>query len=345
MTDRFQWLEFEEEGGSKPPSLGRGRVSDGGKDEHSHLAEADRAFIAGEFEPALRNYSAALKYKGDMEEAWTGQVRCMALLGQSPLALRWGQKGLDLLPSSRPMASALAYALARADQPEAALDLSDQILSKGESAVADAPWFWFDRGACLLASGQETSAASCFDRAAEIARHDADWLQRIGHEYLLGNAPARAMPVLNKALEQRSDRAFLWILTCRAATRMNLAERAKQAYEQARTLDPVHPELPAPPPGVTGGAAGRPCWIATLVFADATHPVVEGLRTWRNEVWLRTRLGSAAAALYDITAPSVCRLLAGRARLHRPLRYALTALAHRVSPGDAKIRMTEETRR
>lgn len=345
MTDRFQWLEFEDEAGDMPPALARGRAPDGGKDEHWHLAEAHRAFIAGEFEPALRNYSAALKYKDDMEEAWAGQVCCMALLGQSSLAMKWGQKGLDLLPASRRMASALAYVLARAEHPEAALDLSDQILSRGESAVADAPWFWFDRGACLLAIGQETTAASCFDRAAEIAGNDADWLQRIGHEYLLGNAPARAMPVLNKALEQRSDRAFLWILTSRAATRMNLTDRARQAYEQAHALDPIHPELPKDSPRKAGGAEGRPCWIATLVFADDTHPVVEGLRTWRDEVWLRTGLGRAAAALYDTTAPVACRLLAGRARLHRVLRHVLTALARRVSPKDLKTRPTEENRR
>lgn len=345
MSDRFKWLEFEEDGGSKPPSLGRGRLPDGGKDEHWHLAEADRAFITGEFEPALRDYSAALKYKGDLEDAWTGQVRCMALLGQMSLATKWGQKGLELLPSSRQMASALAYVLARADQPEAALDLSDQILAKGESAVADAPWFWFDRGACLLASGQEATAASCFERAAEITCNDPDWLQRIAHEYLLGNVPARAMPVLNKALEQRSDRAFLWILTCRAAMRMNLTERAVQAHEQARALDPIHPELPKEPPRVAGRTAGRPCWIATLVFADAAHPVVEGLRAWRNEVWLPTTVGRAAAALYDATAPAVCRVLAGHPPLHTPLRRALTALARRVAPPDSNATPTEEKRR
>lgn len=330
-SDRFKWLEFEEEGGSAAPAAAlRGRAPDGGKDERWHLAEAERAFIDGEFEPALRHYSAALKYRPDLAEAWAGQARCMSILEQAPLALKWGQQGLERVPTSLAMASALSSVLAHAEQIEAAMNLSEQIMKADETTLSTHPEIWIDRGTCLLAGGNEDSAARCFERAADIAENDPDWLQRIGHAYLRGNAPSRALKALEQALELRSDRAFLWILVGQTAARLHLNDRASEAFKQAHTLDPIHPELKKETVVTRGADPRRPCWIATLVFASDTHPVVTSLRGWRDEIWMPTRLGRLAATVYDRTAPRICRVLARRPALHAPLRTVLTALSRRI---------------
>src|SRR4051812_14943785 len=103
-ADRFKWLEFSDDDPGARKQIGDmplpGRELDTGKDEHWHMAEAELRFQDGEFEPALRNYSAAIKYRPDLEAAWAGQTRCMSLLGQTPQSVTWARKGLDHLHTS-----------------------------------------------------------------------------------------------------------------------------------------------------------------------------------------------------------------------------------------------------
>ena len=331
-SDRFKWLEFEDDGASaKGRAPASRRAPDQGKDEYWHVAEAQREFDSGAYEPALREYSAALRYRRDMEEAWSGQVRCMVLIGQMQQAVTWGRKGLDLLPTSTAMASALSYVLAHAEHGEAAMNLSDQLFSQGSEHFSGMPWLWFDRGVCLLSMGQEESAVKCFENALRAGDGTADWLQRIGQEYLLAKSPTRALSVFSKALEQRADRAFLWQLTGRAAEQLHLTDRAAEAFEHARRLDPTSATAARDSTRIHRQRAARPCWIATLVFASEEHPTVDRLRRWRDETWLRNPIGRLAARLYDLTAPAACAVLKHFRAMHAPLRRVLSRLADHIA--------------
>jgi tetratricopeptide (TPR) repeat protein len=348
-ADRFKWLEF---GDDEPPAASQkiplpGREYDSGKDERWHLAEADRAYNDGQFESALRNYSAALRYKADLDEAWAGQVLSMIALGQIQQAVTWGQKGMEKVPASARMASALSYVYARAGSPEQGLAMSDQVMA----AASEAPWFWIDRGVCLLGAGQVENGSTCMKKAAELSSADPDWLQRIGFEYLLADDASRALTAFNKALERRSDRVWLWVLTARAASRLHLVGRAEEALDQALALDPNHREAAAEKLKLRkpGGALSRPCWIASLVFEGEAHPTVAILRVWRDEVWLGSRSGRLAAWLYHFTAPLLCLLLARVPALQAPLRRLLGLLAATVarpptSPGGREEASVVEVR-
>ena len=88
-ADRFKYLEFGDDEPAKGPppnayphGAASDRGHDTGKDERWHLEAAARSFADGAYEPALRDYSAALKYRVDLEDAWVGQARCMVYLGQ-----------------------------------------------------------------------------------------------------------------------------------------------------------------------------------------------------------------------------------------------------------------------
>lgn len=332
MSDRFKWLEFGDNDANARETPSRpGREPDTGKDEHWHLAAANRAFDDGDYDSALRNYSAAIGYRADMEEAWAGQTRAMVLFGQVHQSLTWGKKAVEKLPTSRLVASAMAYAMAHAGGAAEALKLSDQVMQSGPEAVEGDPWFWYDRGVCLLESAQVESAHNCFEKVARLTASAPQWLQRIGLEYLLSNDPSRALVVFNKALETRSDHVYLWLLTARAASRLHLESRAREALDQALKLDPSNREAARERGKMTSSATaqGRPCWIATLVFDDAHHPVVCALREWRDAVWMRNRVGQRAAEVYHGTAPWLCIVLARCRWMHGPLRRALTVVANK----------------
>ncbi len=333
-ADRFKWLEFGDDDGSSdaarhvPAWAPAGRAADTGKDDRWHVEQARREFLDGEYEPALRDFSAAIGYRADVEEAWVGQVRCLVALGQMEQAATWGNKGLAKLPSSLLMASAAAWLMARAGQAAQALQLSDQVMAQGGDGVAERPEILVDRAVCVLAAGNRETAAATFERVLKLVANDADWLQRIGIELLASNEPAQALKVFNRALEQRPDRPHLWVLTARAALALNLGSRAQEALAQAIKLNPDNAEAEALKRKLGQTARPvRPCWIATMVFESPEHPVVSALRGWRDEVWMCYSVGRAAADLYDATAPWVCRVLARFRGVHAPLRWLLFRIA------------------
>lgn len=323
-SDRFKWLEFGD--GSPRPEPSHAEAT-GGKDQYSHVEKADGLFRDGDYEPALRNYSAALGYDAGHAPAWCGQVRCLLRMGDLQQALVWGQKGLQRLPRSPEAHSVFALVLARAGHPGDGLQASDVALSLcAEASQPVTDRVWLERGALLLQCGQHEQAKACFDRIRLAHPGDPDWTQEIGVEQFDSGEFAVALEAFKEACAGRPDRAYLWVMVARASQKLHLDAQARVALDQARSLRPVDSRI-AREEKALGERPRRPCWIATAVFHDAGHPVVQALRRWRDDRWLNRPLGRGAAALYDLTAPWVCRLLARVPALHRPIRALLTWLA------------------
>lgn len=329
-ADRFKWLEF---GDSTPEPDPRRGEDAGGKDQHFHLQKADEQFAEGEYEPALRNYSAAIKYDSGLDEAWCGQVRCMLRMGDLQQALVWGQKGLEKLPHSAGAFSVLGLVLGRAGHMDEGLRASDtalQLCSHAGGTVGER--IWIERAALLLSCGQRENADTCFERVRTAHPQDAEWLQEIGMEYFDSAEFPQALKTFNDALARKPDRAFLWLMVARTARKLHLEPQARAAFDKARALKPVDPEIAKEERKLFPRKSDRPCWIATAVFEDAGHPVVQALRRWRDRHMLVHPLGRLVASAYDRTAPWICRLLRLAPSLRAPLRRPLTWLAARAAP-------------
>ena len=328
-ADRFRWLEF---GDSAPEPESRRTEGAGGKDQHFHLQKADEHYAEGEYEPALRNYSAALKYDSGMQEAWCGQVRCMVRMGDLQQALVWGQKGLETLPHSASAFSVLGLVLARAGHPGEGLRASDtalQLCSQAGGTVGER--IWVERAGLLLSCGQRENAEACFERVRATHPQDAEWLQEIGMEYFESREFPQALKIFNDALACKPDRAFLWLQVARTAHKLHLEPQARAAFDKARALKPVDPEIAREGRHLFPRKSDRPCWIATAVFEDAGHPAVQALRQWRDERMLASPLGRMLASAYDCTAPWICGILDLAPSLRAPLRRPLAWLAARIS--------------
>lgn len=321
--DRFDWLEFEGPAASSPTQGVE-------KDERQHLQEAARAFAEGDFEPALRSYSAALKCNKALLDAWAGQVYCLVRLGELREAQAWASKACGLFPDTAILESARAAALAASGLVGEARAASDLALEKAERTGLQDPHVWVDRAACLLADGKLDTALFCIEKARELCADQPDWDQRIAEVLLESGEPSHAMAHLNRLVAKRPDRAHAWLLMARASRRLGLRAQALRAIDQAERLRPGHPPIVE-----ERRLLRRPCWIATLVFGADRHPAVVALRQWRDERLLGCVAGRVGVLAYDVTAPLLCRVLADRPRVRRLLRRPLLALAARFRPDGA----------
>ncbi len=319
MSNRFDWLEFPEEpSGQAPPSAPQ-------EDPQAILLQAGQAFLEGHYEEALRHFSQALQLDRALPEAWSGQVRCLIRLGEFREAQAWASKARGLFPSAPLILSAQSAALAASGLLPPALAASDEALEMAERLNLREPQIWLDRASCLLMDGQRATAGYCLEKVRELRPEDPDWEQRIAVELLEGQDLTGALEVLNGVVERRPARAHVWFLLGRAARRLGMRERARQALEEAERLRPGDPatrhEL---------RALRRPCWVATLVFDDPEHPVVQTLRGWRDSTWLSWPGGRLAAEIYDRTAPGFCALLVRLPALQAGLKVCLQCLATRL---------------
>ncbi len=319
MSNRFDWLEFPEVASEQaPPSVPI-------QDPQTLLLQAGQAFLEGQYEASLHHFSQALQLDRALFEAWSGQVRCLIRLGEFREAQAWAAKARGLFPSAPLILSAQSAALAASGLVPPALAASDEALELAERLNLREPQIWLDRASCLLLDGQKTTAGFCLEKVRELRPEDPDWEQRIAVELLEGQDFTGALEVLNRVVEHRPVRAHAWFLLGRAARKLGMRDRARQALEEAERLQPGDPatqkEL---------RALRRPCWVATLVFEDSEHPVVRTLRVWRDSRWLSWPGGRLAAEIYDRTAPGVCALLVRFPRLQAVLRVCLRSLATRL---------------
>ena len=317
--DRFRHLEFEQ--AEAPPS----EAASSGRDQHSYLLEATRAYLEGDYEPALKHYSSALKFDKTLHEAWAGQVRCLVKLGELREAKTWAEKACGLFPEVPILESARGLALVSAGLLQEGLAGSDKALEQAEKVGLTDANLWLERGICLLTARQAQTAEHCFGKALEIAPDDPDWAQRVAVEWLAASQPARALALLNNVVGQRPNRAYGWLLQAQALRRLGLRDQALQALARADSL-----RMNWTAADDERRLLKRNCWIATLVFAHEDHPVVKVLRGWRDECWMKHPLGRGMSWAYDRTAPRVCLHLSQCPWLQEWLRWSLTALARRL---------------
>lgn len=317
--ERFRWLEFE----TAEPAAPRAAAE---KDERYFLAEARKALLEGDYEPALRHFSAALKQNKQLHEAWAGQVRCLVRLREFREALTWAEKACNLFPDQPRLDSARATALACSGRPGEALAASDKALEQAEKTGLSDPFLWLDRALVLLSCNQPKTAKSCLAKLKESVGDDPDWAQTMAVEWLEAAQLTEALQLLNEVVLQRPQRPYVWLLLAQTYRRLGNRKKAEEALAKAEELrinwDKTSEER---------RLLRRACWIATLVYGHEEHPAVAALRRWRDG-WAERAWGAAFCRLYDRTAPAVCRLLVCFG-MRRCVRAMLDILVRKVEHG------------
>ena len=253
---RFRHLEFEEPTGH-PPLRTQTRLGD----EERWLTEAQLAFEAGRFEPALRGFARALEFNPRSARAWAGQARMLVELGALDDAKTWADRGLQACPEDAELLAVKAVALGRLGDGVAALAFSDAAIA----VRGDLPYVWLARADVLLGR-KEPAAEQSLERALALGAFHWFQLWLASRVLAFHRRFARALQLAQRGLETAADRAVLWLQLGDCQLALGLAGAARHAFAQARELDP------ASVPGDRMDAAGS-----------------GGLGRWLSGLWKRWR--------------------------------------------------------
>jgi hypothetical protein len=115
----------------------------------------------------------------------------------------------------------------------------------------------------------------------------------------------------------------------------------QQGVQVNATIRSVHPEKPArceitmtfpsalpqePAPQTTAKTKSKDCFVATAVFQSPDHPVVVGLRLWRDNVLRSSRAGRMFIGSYNAVGPKLAELVR-RFPSSRPILRGFLAVA------------------
>jgi Flp pilus assembly protein TadD len=225
---RFSNLEFDE--ASRHEEDNRPVL----RDEASYLAEAQALFEAGRFEQGLRAYAKVLEFNSRNSTAWGGQVRMLIELGEYREAKLWADKGLEACPNEPELLAAKAVALGRSGDLAAAIAFSDAAIEER----GNTPYVWLARADVLLAR-KEAKADYCFEKALGLASFHWFYLWLASRIQAFHRQTVKALQLAQRALETAAHRAVIWLQLGDCQMALGLAAAARNAYEQARQLDPA----------------------------------------------------------------------------------------------------------
>ncbi|MEK7469488.1 MAG: tetratricopeptide repeat protein [Planctomycetota bacterium] len=249
---RFSNLEFEgnEERREEP------RPQEAVRDEKYYIAMAKDAFRDGKFENALKYYSRSLEFEARLAEAWLGQVQALIELDEANEARVWSDKGLEQFRDHGELLAAKGVACGRLGDLDKASALSDAALEqKGET-----PYRWRARGDVLLARG-DRNEEFCFSKALSAAGAQDAWEPlAVGRVYLHYGKWAPAVRHLETAVDRNKQSAFAWVELGRGLEKLGMSERARQAYRNAKDIDPSRE-------GANPGNVQEPGWAARILGA------------------------------------------------------------------------------
>ncbi len=226
---RFSRLEFD---GKKKPSGPEGR----GEEIRNELFFHDRAlaaYLAGEFEEALLNYSRALEKNNAFYDGWFGQVRMLIELGEYREAKVWTDKALELFPEHPELLAARAVACAKDGEIGKAQAYSDNAVEK----PGVTSYVWLSRAEVLFAR-RSRMAETCLRNAIGIAGNNGP-LVRLEAGRLLarsGNYPG-ALEYLRQAVTELPKAALAWYTLGCCLARLGMPE-AENIFDQCLHLRP-----------------------------------------------------------------------------------------------------------
>jgi Flp pilus assembly protein TadD len=227
---RFENLEFGE---AKPRPLKGAAEGAPVRSAAYFLEQAEKLYLAGDFEPALRNYSRALEQNPAEYEGWFGQVRMLIELGEYEEALLWSDKALELYPEHPDLLASKSVASSRTGDLEKAMAYTDNALSQ-RGATA---YVWLARAEVLLQRGSAT-ATHCVSNAVAAAAEAKPRVElEAGRTLLRAGHCGPALGYLRKAVGTLPQSALAWLELGRCQAGLGFPE-AEMTLSQCLTLRP-----------------------------------------------------------------------------------------------------------
>jgi len=226
---RFGRLEFDDKKGP------RNRYAQGEevRDEQYFYDQAVRFWLAGDFEPALRNYSRALEKNNAFFPAWLGQVLMLIELGEYQEAAVWSDKAMELFPEHPELLAAKAVACARDGKIQKALAYSDNSVAKDNITSR----VWLARAEVLL-SRESRVAESCISKAVSIAGNNSPVIRlEAGRLLNKKRSYSAAMQYLRTVVDELPQSALAWYELGYCQARLGRSE-AKVTLQQCLDLHP-----------------------------------------------------------------------------------------------------------
>ncbi|MHC4740732.1 MAG: tetratricopeptide repeat protein [Planctomycetota bacterium] len=226
---RFSRLEFEDKKGPRRSKAAGETI----RDEQYFYEYGTRFWLAGDFEPALRNYSRALEKNNAFYPAWLGQVLMLIELGEYREAEVWADKAMELFPEHPELLAAKSVACSRDGRIEKALAYSDNSIAK-ENVTSRV---WLARAEVLL-NRQSRVAESCISKAVGMAGN-AIAIVRLEAGRLLSaqGSHSAALEYLHAAVEDLPKSALAWYSLGRCQARLGRPQ-ASVTLEQSLKLRP-----------------------------------------------------------------------------------------------------------
>jgi tetratricopeptide (TPR) repeat protein len=226
---RFSQLEF----GEKRPEGKRSQGGEPMRNADYFLKEAQRYWLAGDFEVALRNYSRVLEHNNLDFEGWIGQVLMLIELGEYKEALIWTDKALKLFPEYPELLAAKAVACFRDAKPQKAIAYSDNSISKDDVTSR----VWLAR-AEVMVSRKRQVVEGCISKAINIAGNKSAIIKLEAARLLRkkGNYSA-AIGHLNEVVTAFPKSALAWYELGCCQAKLGLPQ-AKATLEQCLQFRP-----------------------------------------------------------------------------------------------------------
>lgn len=226
---RFTQLEFGENNENKDDGP-QGEVI---RDGIYFYREALRAWLMGDYELALRNYSRALEKNSTFYEAWVGQIMMLIELEEYPEALVWADKTLESFPEHPELLAAKAIACVRDSKMDKALAYSDNSLSK-QNVTA---YVWLARAEVLMAR-KSRMAEDCISNAISLAGRNTPIIRlEAGRLFRRNGHYSSALKHLGISVKNFPKSAMVWYEYGCCQGKLGFSE-AQTAFEQSLELRP-----------------------------------------------------------------------------------------------------------
>jgi len=216
---RFENLEFDDKVARRANAAAPGAPL---RDATYFHVEAEKAYLAGDFEVALRNYSRILEQNSALFEGWFGQVRMLIDLTEYEEALLWADKALELFPNNPELLATKAVAANRSGAMDNAMALSDNAISRKNVT----PYVWLARAEILFARNSRT-AEHCLRNAVSIAGNSIARVRlECGRILLQAGKCLNALDYLTQAVTDLPASALAWLELgrCQAALALPAAQ-------------------------------------------------------------------------------------------------------------------------
>lgn len=226
--DRFSQLEFGDARHEPPREPGEAI-----RDVRYFLAEADRFWLAGDFEIALRHYCRALEQNNTQFQGWSGQIRMLIELEEYKEADVWADKAMDLFPDHPELLALKAVANKRNNRLKKAIGFSDNSIGQCDLT----PRVWLARAEVFL-DRKDAIVDGCLSKAITLATQDKDIIKLEAARLLRQKKSFhRAMGLLNEVITKLPKSALAWYELGCCQGHLGLSQ-ARHSLEEALRLRP-----------------------------------------------------------------------------------------------------------